>query len=284
MKRAFTNVVASLLWASGLAAFGRRIFGVSGRFVLELHGVPRRRYSELPGPVRPSITQSDLEGILAWLSSRFAFLTPDEFLESEKAGVLLTFDDGFANNHDVVLPLLERHAAPAVFFVATQHLGAGGRWLGFVEERARAAWASLDGVPREYARDLYDGLNEEQLAVCCNHELITIGAHSVSHPRLTTLGDIRLAEEVRLSKRILDEMTGTAVDLFAYPYGDGDTRVARAVAEAGFRAAFVEKPLPIEPACMAIPRVGLYNSRPWYLAAKLSGFNDRIVTGRVLPT
>jgi len=42
----------------------------------------------------------------------------------EPAGrrVLLTFDDGYRDNHDVAFPLLRRHGLPAVFFLATGFL------------------------------------------------------------------------------------------------------------------------------------------------------------------
>lgn len=36
--------------------------------------------------------------------------------------VLVTFDDGYRDNHDVVLPILVRHRVPAIFFVATRYI------------------------------------------------------------------------------------------------------------------------------------------------------------------
>jgi hypothetical protein len=72
------------------------------------------------------------------------------------------------------------------------------------------------------------------------------------------------------------------VDLFAYPFGDADARVAQAVTEAGFQAAFVESPVDVGCDAMAIPRVGIHCSKSWYLATKLSGLHDRPIRGRVL--
>lgn len=276
------RVTAFGLWVTGLSALARRLLTANGRFVIELHGVPTRPYRELPPPIRPSLAAADLERLLWWLSRRFRFLTPDEFLESSAPGVLLTFDDGFANNHDVVLPLLRQYGAPAVFFVATQHIGRDGIRLGFVEAAGISAWGQVSSAPRTISRDLLDGMEERDLSACAASGLVTIGAHTVSHPRLTTLDDGQLEAEIYGSKAMLENLIGTTVDLFAYPFGDADRRVAQVVAAAGFRAAFVEDRLPIEPAHLAVPRVGIHASSPWYLAAKLSGLQGPPLTGRVL--
>jgi peptidoglycan/xylan/chitin deacetylase (PgdA/CDA1 family) len=269
---------ARVLWVTGLAAVLRRFVAARGRFAIEFHGVPGRAYPELPSTMRPSLTGANFERVLHWVSRRFRFLTVDQFLESDRPGVLLTFDDGFANNHDVVLPLLKKFEAPAVFFVATQHIGDGGRWLGFAEDAARLVWGDPAAVPVEASRDLYDGMGREQLTACAASGLVTIGAHTVSHPRLTALDDKKLTEEIRRSKTVLEDLTGRPVDLFAYPFGDADVRVSKAVGEAGFRAAFVEGQLPIEPPHMAIPRIGIHQPEPWYLAAKLSGIREHLLT------
>lgn len=276
------KVAAQIFWATGVAALARRLLAARGRFVIELHGVPSRSYSALPTKMRPSLTAPDLERVLTWLSLRFRFLSANEFLESDAPGVLLTFDDGFANNHNVVLPLLVKFEAPAVFFITTQHIGRGGRWLSFVERAAAAGWGDPSAVPREAAHDLFDGMDEEQIRECAANGLVTIGAHSVSHPRMTALGDDGLADEVEGSKAVLEDLTGKVVDLLAYPFGDADDRVAQAVEAAGFRAAFVESPCRIEPAHLAIPRIGIHQCEPWYLASKLSGLHGRPSTGSIL--
>ncbi len=147
----------------------------------------------------------------------------------------------------------------------------------------RSAWANAEEAPPDIAYDLFDGMSEDQLRACAASGLVTIGAHSVSHPRLTTLADEALETEIVESRATLEAVTGKRVDLFAYPYGDADERVAGAVASAGFRAAFVEQPLPISQAHLAIPRVGIHRPGPPYLAAKLSGLHDRPLRGRVIP-
>jgi peptidoglycan/xylan/chitin deacetylase (PgdA/CDA1 family) len=71
---------------------------------------------------------------------------------------------------------------------------------------------------------------------------IEIGAHTRTHPDLTTLGEEQLADEVSACR---DALAAAGVPLargFAYPYGAWDPRVAGAVADAGYRAAFTLEP------------------------------------------
>ncbi|APA71361.1 polysaccharide deacetylase [Janthinobacterium sp. 1_2014MBL_MicDiv] len=57
----------------------------------------------------------------------------------------ITFDDGYADNAQVALPLLQRHAMHATFFIATGYLDGGQMWNDSVIEGVRhAPGPSLD--------------------------------------------------------------------------------------------------------------------------------------------
>ena len=95
-----------------------------------------------------------------------------------------------------------------------------------------------------------------------NH--IEIGAHTVTHPILTSLDDGTARLEITAGKADLEEITGRPVRLFAYPNGkpgmDFDVRHAAMVREAGFDAAFTTLPGPIT---RGHDRFQLARSRPW---------------------
>ncbi len=71
---------------------------------------------------------------------------------------------------------------------------------------------------------------------------IEIGAHTISHPILTSLDDSAARHEIAGGKLELEAITGKPVRLFAYPNGkigkDFDERHMRMAREAGFAAAF----------------------------------------------
>jgi peptidoglycan/xylan/chitin deacetylase (PgdA/CDA1 family) len=91
-----------------------------------------------------------------------------------------------------------------------------------------------------------------------------IGAHTVSHPILTSLSDDAARHEIEQGKRDLEAITGAPVRYFAYPNGkvgkDFDDRHVAMVREAGFAAAFSTE---VGPAVRGRDLYRLPRSRPW---------------------
>lgn len=103
----------------------------------------------------------------------------------------------------------------------------------------------LDALERQFPKagdvgveDLY--ITADQLADIADAGMV-IGAHAISHRVLSRLSPERQRTEVVRSKRQLEEMSDTSVDLFAYPYGTEPTytdHTVETVRDAGFDAAF----------------------------------------------
>jgi peptidoglycan/xylan/chitin deacetylase (PgdA/CDA1 family) len=83
--------------------------------------------------------------ICSWLARWFRVLPLDEAMTRLRAGTLpsrslcITFDDGYADNHDVALPILRSHGLPATFFVTTGVIDGGLMWNDTVIESVRRA-------------------------------------------------------------------------------------------------------------------------------------------------
>ncbi len=101
--------------------------------------------------------------LLGWVKSWFNVLPLDAAARQLAAGLLparaaaLTFDDGYADNVTVALPLLRRHGLPCSFFVATDFLNGGRMWNDSLVEAVRGSpLASLDlrGLQSEQGQDL----------------------------------------------------------------------------------------------------------------------------------
>lgn len=89
--------------------------------------------------------------LLGWIKSWFKVLPLDTAIRQLGEGSLpsraaaLSFDDGYADNHDVALPLLRKHGLPCSFFVATGFLDGGRMWNDTLIESVRlSGLSSLD--------------------------------------------------------------------------------------------------------------------------------------------
>lgn len=106
--------------------------GRSDTVPLMYHGIPRQ-------PDACGLCSEVFERQMLFLRCHFEFATAEQALFKPaprgRVRVLLTFDDGFRNNVDVVVPILRRLGVPALFFISTRHL-TPGKWLWFVYVRA----------------------------------------------------------------------------------------------------------------------------------------------------
>ncbi|MBQ5947389.1 polysaccharide deacetylase family protein [Massilia sp. ST3] len=93
---------------------------------------------------------------------------------------------------------------------------------------------------------------------------IEIGAHTVTHPILTSMDDESAQSEITSSKEQLEELLDKPVQLFAYPNGkvgkDYDARHVEMVRRAGFAAAFTTA---VGAITKDQDRFQLPRSRPW---------------------
>jgi peptidoglycan/xylan/chitin deacetylase (PgdA/CDA1 family) len=63
----------------------------------------------------------------------------------------------------------------------------------------------------------------------------SVGAHTVSHPMLSSLPPEERAQEIRQSRTDCEALVGVPIEGFAYPYGDCDPAIQGIVSDAGYR-------------------------------------------------
>ena len=132
--------------------------------------------------------------------------------------VVVTFDDGFDGVRSAGLPVLLEYGFSATVFVVAGRLGGVNDWD---DESPGERLLDADGV-----RALADAGME-------------IGSHGLNHINLMGLDDASLVDETAGSRRLLEEVVGSPVTSFCYPYGGFDDRSVAAVRGAGYRAATV---------------------------------------------
>jgi len=148
---------------------------------------------------------------LDYLRNYAEFVPLDEAVALLKSGskidgryLCVTFDDGFKNNVVNAVPILVDKGVEATFFVATKYIG------------IRSTNGYMD-------RNIFRGFRLETLSWDDCRQMVaagmTIGSHSVSHPRLVDLSRQQAAYELQESKDKIERETGARCNHFACPYG-----------------------------------------------------------------
>jgi len=195
------------------------------------------------------ITTSDFARVVEFFKARrYEFFTPrglKSALSRHHRCVMLTFDDGYADNLQA-LPILEAHQVPAVFFISPGPVVANEIfWWDavFREESCRgtavkkihsdiARLAALD-VPcirdivlRRYGVRALEPTTEfdrplsvAELRDCAASPWIEIGNHSYDHSLLVGKSLESARRQLLLAQSTLEEITGLRPISVSYPYG-----------------------------------------------------------------
>ncbi|MGN6118688.1 MAG: polysaccharide deacetylase family protein [Rhodanobacter sp.] len=142
------------------------------------------------------------------------------YLRGERRGrvVAITLDDGYVDNLDAALPVLQSFGFSATIYMVSGSIGRFNTW---------------DAERLGIRKPLMSAADMRRW----NDAGMEIGAHTRSHPRLSQCTDAVLHGEIHGCKADLEDRLGCAVTQFCYPYGDIDERVVAVAREAGYAAA-----------------------------------------------
>ena len=248
--------------------------------------------------------QKDLYKQLKLIKSIFHVLHPEEYFEivenrKQSKGVLITFDDGFDNIFKYALPIAEELKIPITVFCCTRNIR-DQKWLWFsrltsCQLRNSKGWKKIQehyhdrsynwiikaveaigAVNRsggsELEQLLFNGVSPEDLVRYSKSDFLTIGGHTVNHPRLSNEVLSYARMEIEDNKAYLEGILGKKIHYFAYPEGDYNEKTAQLVKEAGYQLGFaVSRNSSFKSPNLDqfhIPRIGIYKKGYSYLMAK----------------
>lgn len=187
-----------------------------------------------------SIPLEDFDAQMNYLTSHgYVSITPEELysglngqLELPKKPVLITFDDGYADNYKNAFPILRRYGMRATIFVIPAFVGVYNNYL---------TWDEI--------LEMQDGG-------------ITFESHTMHHYKLEELPDDEIRSELLNSKTILEEKLGRPVEFLAYPTGTYNLHIAGIAKEVGYKGAFTIKygVVDLGSNFYALERVPIFNS------------------------
>jgi peptidoglycan/xylan/chitin deacetylase (PgdA/CDA1 family) len=198
--------------------------------------VPRILMYHMVAPHRPGarfnglrVTPKRFEQQLAWLvGNGWTSLTLSELLKCGEAipekAVVLTFDDGFADNLHRALPLLEKYNCKATLYL--------------VVDRQDREWSTAKKAHHDSGELKNEGkLSDEEVRQMLRSGRVELASHTLTHPNFLNLGDEEKLVELTESKHLLEEKFDVSVESFAYPFGyyrSGDDKL---VQQAGYSSA-----------------------------------------------
>jgi len=160
---------------------------------------------------------------IKWLSSHYTFVSPTEFKEIiEKKlilncnKILITFDDGFYSGYLAAKNVLKKYDLKAIFFIISDFAKIENSSLArkFISENI------IPGKPiNQISKDSHNlTLDDINQLISDGH---TIGSHTKSHARLSSIKESKLLEEEIISSADeMEKILGTQINDFAYTFGD----------------------------------------------------------------
>jgi len=140
-----------------------------------------------------------------------------EFLRNGKPlpinPIVITFDDGYVDNHQYALPILKKYKFTATFFIITQ-----------IVDDKKPGYMNWNQI--------------EDLAI----EGMEIGSHSMTHPDLKDKPRAFQSGEIVGSKLVIESRIGTPVKSFSFPAGKYDAQTLQVLRSAGYLAAVTTEP------------------------------------------
>lgn len=281
----------STLGKLGFNEFYRQLLK-SQTVVLMYHGVAKDEWVVSSGnwlQVKESMFRSQIEH----LKEHYSVVTLTEALRtlgqpSKKPKVVITFDDGYANNYTVAYPILKELQIPATIFLVPSMLGTnklfwydrlrtslvGDLESNKIEEIVESYKSrhphSIDHLVDEFVRgyklasnqqiyDAYGILTYGQVHEMQSSGLITFDSHTNRHEILTQLVNDEPFETIGES---LEVMRGHGIEcgsVFCYPNGRYRPDHFDALTRLGFKAAVstICKTWNVEDYTYEIPRIGI---------------------------
>ncbi len=173
-----------------------------GVLILNYHSInPNHQYSTAP---------KDFDEQMSYLSNNFNVVRLGEINnKSDKLRVVITFDDGFADNYDYAFPILKKYNLPATIFLISD----------FVFDNLDI---TKDWIPYNGLRPL----TKNQIKEMNDSGLIDFGVHGKNHEPVSSLLENDFREGLIESINKIENCCGKTVDSYAFPFGQKSHRGA----------------------------------------------------------
>ncbi len=173
----------------------------------------------------------------------FRFITLDEYIQQisySSKNVVITFDDGFADNLWFASEILKKFKITPVIFLTVSYIG-------------------TDKIFTRYQNKEKDRFLNWKEIIEMSKNGVEFGSHTLTHPFLTKITRQQAEKEIIDSRKIVEDKTGKEVKFFCYPYGDYNSEIIEIVEKGGYKAAVVNRKKNMKITKFTLPRIGIYS-------------------------
>jgi peptidoglycan/xylan/chitin deacetylase (PgdA/CDA1 family) len=244
------------------------------------------------------------EGMIQWLHKKgYRFISVQELeeliLSRKKPGkrtAFISFDDG-NREYPELIPVIEKYQVPITVFIPTNPVLEGNYWWDYAGHPDQQNYTGLENVEafktlpvREFDLKVEVLKNHLKLERTCmtldelkqfaRHPLVTIGAHTVSHPILKNCDTARQDYELKEGQQRLNEWLNQFTCYLAYPNGDYNQETLELAKKHQYRLAFTTKPGQIDTTrviTLEIPRYSINDEGGYYEnLSKMNGYWQKL--------
>ena len=181
----------------------------------------------LPGATfnKLRVAPENFDRQIRWLAEQgWYFATMAELAQGRALppkSVILTFDDGYADNLLNADPILARYGARATLYL--------------VSDRFDRDWSTAKKAHHDSGELMREPkLSNDQVKAMLASSRWELGGHTFTHANLASIDDVQRDREIGDQRRQLREEFGAAVLSFAYPFGIYGRSDVNAVQRAGY--------------------------------------------------
>ncbi|OIN09549.1 polysaccharide deacetylase family protein [Oceanisphaera psychrotolerans] len=138
-------------------------------------------------------------------------------LESGKKYIIITVDDGYKDNYELLFPLLKKYGFKSVIYMVTG------------EQFNRWDVESPDNPEKRV-----ELMSPAQIREMADSGLVEFGGHTLTHPHLNTLDKDAQHHEMAENKAQLEQLLDQKLSSFAYPFGSHNQDSKELAQELGY--------------------------------------------------
>jgi hypothetical protein len=114
LKHTYRKIFANVLFHTGIILIFRKLFPNQNPMVLMYHRANKERFEEQMEYLNKNYNVISLEELALGIRNKIKF---------KPNTISITFDDGYLNNYEFVVPYMKKHNIPAIIFIVENLIG-----------------------------------------------------------------------------------------------------------------------------------------------------------------